>query len=146
MNRVGSKQLRKHEKTVFPIIVLWEISVAIETRVLIQSAPNPDATFTPPKTYITLNFIAINQLVSEILYNHWSTDRTKIYGQDNFFLFPYCSSVFDDGKLPCMVKLIVMNSLFCNYNYFPKICFDMEKKCVYGQDTFCVTFHMVSKN
>ena len=116
MNRSGSKQPRKHEQTVFPIIVLWKLSVAMETRVLIQSAPNPDATFPPPKTYFTMNLIAINQLVSEILYNHWSTDRTKIYGQDIFFLFPYCSSIFDDGIMPCMGKSIVLKSLFCNKN------------------------------
>ena len=34
---------------VFPIISQWELSVAMETRVLIQSAPNPYAAFPPPQ-------------------------------------------------------------------------------------------------
>ena len=50
-----------------------------------------------------------------------STDRT-------FFSLSIFSSVFDDGLLPCMGKSIVLKSLFCNYNNFLKICFDIEKK------------------
>ena len=34
---------------VFPIITLWELSVAMETRVPIGSGPKPNATFPPPK-------------------------------------------------------------------------------------------------
>ena len=34
---------------VFPIITLWELSVAMETRVPIQSGPKPNATFPPPQ-------------------------------------------------------------------------------------------------
>ena len=32
---------------VFPIITLWELSVAMETRVLIRSDPKPNAAFPP---------------------------------------------------------------------------------------------------
>ena len=34
---------------VFPIVSLWELSVAMETRVLIGPGPKPDATFLPPQ-------------------------------------------------------------------------------------------------
>ena len=37
------KQPRKAGDTVFPIINQWGLSVAMETRVLIQSAPKPVA-------------------------------------------------------------------------------------------------------
>ena len=33
---------------VFPIITLWELSVAMETRVLIRSGPKPNAANPPP--------------------------------------------------------------------------------------------------
>ena len=33
----------------FPIITLWELSVAMETRVLIRSGPKPNAAFPPPQ-------------------------------------------------------------------------------------------------
>ena len=32
----------------FPIASLWELSVAIETRVLIRAGPKPNVTFPPP--------------------------------------------------------------------------------------------------
>ena len=41
------KQLRKSGSTVFSIMTLWELSVAMETRVLIQSGPIPKAAFPP---------------------------------------------------------------------------------------------------
>ena len=34
---------------VFPIVSLWELSVAMETRVLILPGPKPNATFPPPQ-------------------------------------------------------------------------------------------------
>ena len=34
---------------IFPIITQWELSVAMETRVLIRSGPKPNATFPPPQ-------------------------------------------------------------------------------------------------
>ena len=34
---------------VFPIVSLWEPSVAMETRVLIRPAPKPCTTFPPPQ-------------------------------------------------------------------------------------------------
>ena len=33
----------------FPIVSLWELSVAMETRVLIRPGPKPNATFPPPQ-------------------------------------------------------------------------------------------------
>ena len=35
--------------TFFPIITKWELSVAMETRVLIRPGPNPNATLPPPQ-------------------------------------------------------------------------------------------------
>ena len=43
------KQSRKGEDIVFPITSQWGQSVAMETRVLIQSAPKPYAAFPPPR-------------------------------------------------------------------------------------------------
>ena len=34
---------------VFPIVSLWELSVAMETRVLIRPGPTPNTTFPPPQ-------------------------------------------------------------------------------------------------
>ena len=34
---------------VFPIVSLWELSVAMETRVLIRPGPKPNATFSLPQ-------------------------------------------------------------------------------------------------
>ena len=33
--------------TFFPILTLWELSVAMDTRVLIRSGPKPNASFPP---------------------------------------------------------------------------------------------------
>ena len=33
----------------FPIVSIWELSVAMETRVLIRPGPKPNATFPPPQ-------------------------------------------------------------------------------------------------
>ena len=35
--------------TFSPIITLWELSVAMDTRVLIRSGPKPNAAFPPPQ-------------------------------------------------------------------------------------------------
>ena len=43
------KQLRKGGDIIFPIISQWGLSLAMETRVLIQSVPNPHAAFRPPQ-------------------------------------------------------------------------------------------------
>ena len=43
------KQPRKGGDIVFPIISQWGLSVAMETRVLIQSAPKPYAAFPLPQ-------------------------------------------------------------------------------------------------
>ena len=34
---------------IFPIITLWELSVAMDTRVAIRSGPKPNAAFPPPQ-------------------------------------------------------------------------------------------------
>ena len=34
---------------VFPIVSLWELSVAMETTVLIRPGPKPDTSFPPPQ-------------------------------------------------------------------------------------------------
>ena len=47
--RLDQKEPRKGGDIVFPIISQWGLSVAMETRVLIQSAPKPYAAFPPPK-------------------------------------------------------------------------------------------------
>ena len=43
------KQPRKGGDIVFPIISQWGFSAAMETRILIQSAPKPYAAFPPPQ-------------------------------------------------------------------------------------------------
>ena len=47
------KQQRKGGDIIFPIISQWGLSVAMETRVLIQSAPKPYAAFPPPQWCFT---------------------------------------------------------------------------------------------
>ena len=44
---LDEKKLRKSGNTVFSIINLWELSVAMETRVLIRSGPKAVAAFPP---------------------------------------------------------------------------------------------------
>ena len=62
----------------FPIITLWELSVAMETRVLIQSGPKPNAANPPPQWCFRWNLIMIGQLVSEIFMSE-SVNR-RMYG------------------------------------------------------------------
>ena len=49
---VSMKKIRSNIKALacsqhFPIITLWELSVAMDTRVLIRSGPKPNASFPP---------------------------------------------------------------------------------------------------
>ena len=50
------KQPRKGGDIIFPIISQWGLSVVMETRVLIQSAPKPYAAFLPPKMMLQIKF------------------------------------------------------------------------------------------
>ena len=43
------KTFEKRDDAVFSIIILWELSVAMETRVLIRSGPKPNAAFPSPQ-------------------------------------------------------------------------------------------------
>ena len=60
----------------FPIITLWEIYVAMETRVLIRFYPKPNAVNPPPKWCSWWNLIMIGQLVSEIFMFESVNERT----------------------------------------------------------------------
>ena len=53
---------------VFPIVSLWDLSVAMETTILIQSAPKPNAINPPTQLWFTLNLIKIGLLASEIFF------------------------------------------------------------------------------
>ena len=53
---------------VFPIVSLWDLSVAMETTILIQSAPKPNAINPPTQLWFTLNLIKISLLASEIFF------------------------------------------------------------------------------
>ena len=46
---LDQKQPRKGGNIVFPIVSQWGLSVAMETRVLIQSASKPYTAFPPPQ-------------------------------------------------------------------------------------------------
>ena len=45
----GTCGLGEEDFFVFPIVSLWELSVAMETRVLIGPGPKPNTTFPPPR-------------------------------------------------------------------------------------------------
>ena len=60
------KQPRKAGDIIFSIISQRGLSIAMETRVLIQSAPKPYAAFPPPQWCYTQNLIKIGLLASEI--------------------------------------------------------------------------------
>ena len=51
---------------VFPIVSLWELSVAMETRGLIRPGPKPNATFPLPQWCFRSNLISIGLVVLEI--------------------------------------------------------------------------------
>ena len=53
---------------VFPVVSLWDLSVAMETTILIQSAPKPNAINPPTQLWFTLNLIKIGLLASEIFF------------------------------------------------------------------------------
>ena len=53
---------------VFPIVSLWDLSVAMETTILIQSAPKPNAINPPTQLWFTLNLIKLGLLASEIFF------------------------------------------------------------------------------
>ena len=40
----------------FPIITLWELSVAMETRDLIRTGPKPNSAFAPSPIMLLINF------------------------------------------------------------------------------------------
>ena len=47
MKKIRSKMKALEWSQHFPIITLWELSVAMDTRVLIRSGPKPNASFPP---------------------------------------------------------------------------------------------------
>ena len=49
MKKIRSKIKAPDCSQDYPIITLWELYVAMETRVLIQSGPKPNAAFPPPQ-------------------------------------------------------------------------------------------------
>ena len=51
---------------VFHIVSLWDLSVDMETTILIQSAPKPNAINPPTQLWFTLNLIKNGLLASEI--------------------------------------------------------------------------------
>ena len=53
---------------VFPIVSLWDLSVAMETTILIQSAPKPNAINPQTQLWFILNLMKIGQLASEIFF------------------------------------------------------------------------------
>ena len=62
-----SKMKELEWSKIFPIITLWELSVAMETRVLIRSSRKPNTINPPPQWCSWWNLIMIGQLVSEII-------------------------------------------------------------------------------
>ena len=65
---MGLVVLEKKIFLVFPIVSLWDLSVAMETTILIQSAPKPNAINPPTQLWFTLNLIKIGLLASEIFF------------------------------------------------------------------------------
>ena len=53
IKRIGSKTTKKGGDIIFPIISQWGLSVAMETRVLIQSSPKTYTAFPPPQSCYT---------------------------------------------------------------------------------------------
>ena len=74
---------------VFPIVSLWDLSVAMETTILIQSAPKPNAINPPPQLWLTLNLIKIGLLASEIFFFEIVDGRRR-------------TTTTDDGCLPIL--------------------------------------------
>ena len=67
--RSDQKQGGKGGDIIFPIISQWGLSVAMETRVLIQSAPKPYAAFQMSPLYISHSAVYILFWSSEISEN-----------------------------------------------------------------------------
>ena len=55
MKKIRSKNARV-VTTIFPIITLWELSVAMDTTVLIRSGPKPNASFPPYTMMLQIKF------------------------------------------------------------------------------------------
>ena len=87
-NKSKMKELERSQG--FPIITLWELSVAMETKVLIRSSPKPYAVNPPPQWWCFLwNLMTISQLISEI-FMFESVDRRMDRRTD----------VWTDGRTP----------------------------------------------
>ena len=56
IKRIGREQIRKGGDTIFPIVSQWGLSVAMDTRVLIQSASNHYAAFPHPPVMLRIRF------------------------------------------------------------------------------------------
>ena len=68
---------------VFPIVSLWDLSVAMETTILIQSAPKPNAINPPTQLWFTLNLIKIGLLASEIFFFEIVDGRRRTTDDDD---------------------------------------------------------------
>ena len=77
---------------VFPVVSLWDLSVAMETTILIQSAPKPNAINPPTQLWFTLNLIKIGLLASEIFFFEIVDGRRTTDGR----------TTTDDGCLPIL--------------------------------------------
>ena len=55
-NKIRSKMKALECSQHFPIITLWELSVAMDTRVPIRSGPKPNATFFPTPMMVQIKF------------------------------------------------------------------------------------------
>ena len=66
IKRIGNKTTGKSWRHRFPYYKTKGLSVAMESRVLIQSAPKPYAALPLPQLYYTHKLITIGQLASEI--------------------------------------------------------------------------------
>ena len=72
----GPSGFREEDFLVFPIVSLWDLSVAMETTILIQSAPKPNTINPPTQLWFTLNLIKIGLLASEIFFFEIVEGRT----------------------------------------------------------------------
>ena len=68
---------------VFPIVSLWDLSVAMETTILIQSAPKPNAINPSTQLWFTLNLIKIGLLASEIFFFEIVDGRRRTTDDDD---------------------------------------------------------------
>ena len=98
------KQPRKGGDIVFPIISQWGLSVAIETRVLIQSAPKPYAAFPLPQWWYTYNLIKIGQLASEIFKFESEDDGRRRTTTDDGPLVYYKLTLWTFGSGELIIK------------------------------------------